>query len=193
MKEIIAQIKEYEPFTEQEAADKKLFLDKLHFQDNLLTRENPDYHFSSSAWVVNPSYDKVLMVYHNIYQSYSWSGGHADGCDDLLKVAQKELEEETGIKDYRLIHDGLFAFDILPVYGHYKNGIFVKDHFHINTTYLFMATENQSLKVKEDENSDVKWINTTELNTAVTEEEMKVYYFKMVEKALLLKNEKRSL
>ena len=63
----------------------------------------------------------------------------------------------------------------------------------INTTYLFMAPENQSLKVKEDENSDVKWINTAELDTAVTEEEMKVYYFKMIEKARLLKNEKRSL
>lgn len=100
MQEIIEEIMAYEPFTEQEAADKKLFLDKLQFQENLLTRENTDYHFSSSAWVINPTYDKVLMVYHNIYQSYSWTGGHADGCADLLFVAKKELEEETGIKDY---------------------------------------------------------------------------------------------
>jgi hypothetical protein len=38
------------------------------------------------------------------------------------KKAQMELEEETGIKEYHLLHDGLFAFNILPVPAHYKNG-----------------------------------------------------------------------
>jgi len=189
MKKIIALISEYEPFAEQEAADKRLFLDKLQFQEQLLTRENQDYHFSSSAWVVNPAYDKVLMVYHNIYQSYSWTSGHTDGCADLLFVAQKELEEETGIKSYQLIHDGLFAFDILPVQAHYKNGKFIKAHFHINTTFLFMAQEDQVLQVKEDENSDVKWIAAAELDQAVAEEEMRPYYHKMMKKARMLRKE----
>ena len=187
MKEIIETIKAYEPYTEEEAADKKLFMEKLQFQEQLLTRENPDYHFSSSAWVVNPTYDKVLMVYHNIYQSYSWTGGHADGCADLLLVAQKELEEETGIKEYHLLHDGLFAFNILPVPAHYKNGQYIKEHNHINTTYLFMAKEDQTFKIKEDENSDVKWIAVTDIDQKVTEEAMKVYYHQMVAKALSLK------
>lgn len=189
MKEIIEEIKAYVPFTKEEAADKKLFLDKLQFQEHLLTRENTDYHFSSSAWVVNPTYDKVLMVYHNIYQSYSWTGGHADGCGDLLQVAKKELEEETGLKEYRLLHEGLFAFDILPVHDHYKKGQFIKEHYHINTTYLFMAPEDQALQVKEDENSDVKWIDVTAIDQAVAEEEMRPYYHKMIEKALLLKKQ----
>ncbi|MBO0454845.1 NUDIX hydrolase [Candidatus Enterococcus murrayae] len=188
MKKLIKEIKDYQPFTSQEAADKKIFLERLQFQDHLLTRENPEYHFSSSAWVVNPTYDKVLMVYHNIYQSYSWTGGHADGCEDLLQVAQKELEEETGLKEYRLIYEGLFAFDILPVNAHYKNGQFVKAHHHINTTYLFMAEENQTLRIKEDENSDVKWLAVSDIDQLVAEAEMRPYYHKMMEKALLLKN-----
>lgn len=190
MKRIIDAITAYKPYTEQEAADKKLFLDKLQFQDNLLTRENQEYHFSSSAWVVNPTYDKVLMVYHNIYQSYSWTGGHADGCEELLTVAQKELEEETGIKEYQLIYDGLFAFDILPVNAHYKKGQFIKAHHHINTTYLFMASENQDLQVKADENSAVKWIEVADLDQAVTEKEMRPYYHKLMEKALLTRNKR---
>lgn len=40
----------------------------------------------------------VLMVYHNIYQSWTWTGGHSDGEADLLKVAIKELKEEAGVK-----------------------------------------------------------------------------------------------
>ncbi|MDT2597147.1 NUDIX hydrolase [Enterococcus dongliensis] len=187
MKEIIEEIQAYKPFTQQEANDQKLFLEQIQFQKNLLTRENSDYHFSSSAWVVNPTYDKVLMVYHNIYQSYSWTGGHADGCNNLLLVAQKELEEETGIKKYQLITDDLFAFDILPVQAHFKNGQFVKAHHHINTTYLFMAQEDQPLQIKADENSGVKWINVANLDQEVAEKEMQVYYHKMIQKARLLK------
>ena len=29
---------------------------------------------TASAWVVNPGRTKVLMVYHNIYKSWSWLG-----------------------------------------------------------------------------------------------------------------------
>ena len=39
--------------------------------------------FTASAWVVNPARNKVLMIYHNIYNSWSWTGGHADGETDL--------------------------------------------------------------------------------------------------------------
>ncbi|MGK0605412.1 NUDIX hydrolase [Enterococcus gilvus] len=189
MQEIIKQISEYVPFTKQEAADQTLFLTKLQFQKDLLTRDNPEVHFSSSAWVVNPTYDKVLMVFHHIYQSYSWTGGHADGDADLLRVAKRELEEETGITDYHLMYDGLFAFDILPVEEHCKNGKRIKKHVHVNTTFLFMAEEDQQLTIKEDENSDVKWIAVAELDEAVAEEEMRPYYHKMMQKALLLKQE----
>lgn len=89
MEAIIAAITAYQPATTQEVADKKLFMEQIRYQENLLTRENLDYHFSSSAWVVNPDYDKTLMIYHNIYQSYAWTGGHADGMSDLLQVAKK--------------------------------------------------------------------------------------------------------
>ncbi|MGO3608402.1 MAG: NUDIX hydrolase [Enterococcus sp.] len=189
MQKIIKQISEYVPFTKQEAADQTLFLTKLKFQKDLLTRDNPDVHFSSSAWVVNPTYDKVLMIFHHIYQSYSWTGGHADGDADLLRGAKSELEEETGITDYHFMYDGLFAFDILPVEEHYKNGKRIKKHVHVNTTFLFMAEEDQQLIIKEDENSDVKWIAVAELDEAVAEEEMRPYYHKMMQKALLLKQE----
>ena len=44
-------------------------------------------HMTASAWVVNPGRTKVLMVYHNIYKSWSWLGGHANNEQDLLQVA----------------------------------------------------------------------------------------------------------
>jgi 8-oxo-dGTP pyrophosphatase MutT (NUDIX family) len=47
---------------------------------------------------VNKTKEKVLVVHHNIYNSWSWTVGRADGEEDLLAVAIKELKEETGVK-----------------------------------------------------------------------------------------------
>lgn len=91
-------IRAYVPFNEQERSDKARFLEVLDLE-NILTRENEEAHVSSSAWVMNEALDQVLMAYHNIYQSYSWLGGHADGDPDLFAVALREAKEESGITE----------------------------------------------------------------------------------------------
>lgn len=60
-------------------------------------------HFSASVWTVNKERTKTLMVYHNIYNSWSWIGGHADGEEDLCAVAMRELTEETGLRNGKLL------------------------------------------------------------------------------------------
>ena len=44
---------------------------------------------TASAWVLSPDRRQVVMVYHNLYHSWSWTGGHADGDRDLLAVAMR--------------------------------------------------------------------------------------------------------
>lgn len=91
MKELI---ENYKPINIQEEKDKEVILKYLSYFDNLLTRDNNFAHFTSSAFIVNQDYTKVLMAYHNIYKSYAWLGGHMDGVKDPLKVAIKEAEGE---------------------------------------------------------------------------------------------------
>lgn len=80
MKEnLIRQIENYPPFNEQEEKDKALILGWIRNNENAFSRENTVAHITASAWVVNKDRSKVLMVYHNIYNSWSWLGGHADG------------------------------------------------------------------------------------------------------------------
>ncbi|MBM6839461.1 NUDIX hydrolase, partial [Clostridium saudiense] len=111
----INNIKEYTPYNEQEAKDKELILSAISNFDNLLTRENPVMHITSSGYVVNKSRDKVLMIYHKIYNSWAWTGGHADGDDDLLYVSIKEAKEETGIKNVTPVVDDIFSLDVITV------------------------------------------------------------------------------
>lgn len=159
----------YRPGCEQEETDRRIMLELMETRRNLLTRENSTAHFTASAWLVNADRTKVLMVYHNIYQSWSWTGGHADGQADLLQVARREAMEETGLKQIRTVSEEPFSLEILTVDGHIKKGNYVSSHLHLNLTYLLEADEREELSVKPDENSGVRWFLLEEALRACTE------------------------
>lgn len=157
-------IENYKPYNEQEEKDKQTMLKYIHTFDNVLTRENEFGHFTASSWAVNKEKTKVLMIYHNIYQSWAWTGGHSDGEADLLKVAIKELKEETGVENVKVLNNGnIFSLEILTVNGHIKKGNYVSSHVHLNLTYLLEVDEKEALHIKEDENSGVKWVPIEEV------------------------------
>lgn len=91
--ELIRAIEKYRPWNQQEQQDQAELLRRLKSGEPLLGRENCSAHFTASAWVVSPQRDQVLMAYHNLYDSWAWLGGHADGEADLLSVAMREVRE----------------------------------------------------------------------------------------------------
>ena len=163
-----ASLAAYRPYNEQEQRDLPLLLAALKQPDSF-TRQNETAHFTASAWVVNPARDKVLMIYHNIYNSWSWTGGHADGETDLLAVALREVAEETGLQTLRPVSRELFSVEILTVDGHEKRGRYVPSHLHLNCTYLIEADDTEPLRVKPDENSGVRWFAPREALAACTD------------------------
>ena len=165
----IRQIENYPPFNEQEEKDKALILGWIRDNENAFSRKNTVAHITASAWVVNKDRSKVLMVYHNIYNSWSWLGGHADGETDLLSVAIREVKEEAGISNVRPVSEEIFSLESLTVDGHVKKGRYVSSHLHLNVTYLLEADEHGQLRVKEDENSGVAWFAPGDAVLASTE------------------------
>lgn len=173
-------IKNYHCQNEQEAKDRSLMLKIIEFFPDVTTRKNELAHFTASPWIVNQAHTKVLMVYHHIYDSWSWCGGHLDGCDDPLAVALREGKEETGLYELSLLVNEPIAIDVLPVHGHRKNNEYVSSHLHLNLTYLCEADENALLHNKADENSGVAWFELDELPHAVTEKDMLPVYEKLM-------------
>lgn len=151
-------LEEFEPYNEQEEVDKKIILDYINNFDDTLTRQNKYGHFTSSAFVLNKERTKILMVYHKIYNSWAWPGGHSDGYSNLLNVAMKEAKEETGIKNVIPIFKNIYSIEIISVNGHEKSEKYISSHVHLNVTYLLEADENEKIHIKEDENSGVKWV-----------------------------------
>ncbi len=166
---LIQQIKEFKPWNEQEQKDREVILSCLDSQPGIFLRTNLTGHMSASAWVVNKAHDKVLMAYHNIYDSWSWLGGHADGETNLLSVALKEVREESGIEHVQPLAEDIFSLEVLTVDGHEKRGEYVPSHLHLNVTYLLEADDTEPLKVKTDENSGVAWFGLSEAVKASAE------------------------
>lgn len=185
MEKLRKEIETYLPFNEQEEQDQRQFLRLLEHMPDLLTRENDVAHITVSAWIVNLDRTKVLMAYHNIYQSWAWLGGHADGNPDVREVIRKEIEEESGLTDIRFLTDDIFSLESLTVDGHEKRGTYISSHLHLNLTFLLEADEHLPLRIKPDENSQIGWINISEIAEKSTEKWfVDRIYFKLCQKVL---------
>ena len=169
MEHLRKQIEAFEPYNPQEETDRQLLLQWLDWDGDILSRDNLTAHLTASAWVVSPDKTKVLMAYHNLYNSWAWLGGHADGEADLQAVAAREAMEESGIRQVRPLGDSPISVEILTVSGHEKKGNYVPCHLHLNVTYLFEANPEEPLQIKADENSQVGWILVDEIPEKSTE------------------------
>ena len=159
---LIEQLLQYQPYNEQEKADLQVMLDFLSRHDDAFLRTNLTAHVTASGWVINGNGKKVLMAYHKIYDSWAWTGGHADGEEDLLSVAVREAREETGLQTVTPVMEAPFSVEILTVNGHEKKGQYVPSHLHLNVTYLLRGDDAEILTVKEDENAGVSWFDQAE-------------------------------
>ncbi len=155
------QIESYIPFDEEEGKIKEYLLKWIDTFNDVLTRENEFGHFASSAFVVNKEKTKMLVVYHNIYDAWIFPSGHADGEEDLLSVAIREVEEETGLTP-KILDESIFAISASPIIGHVKRAKYVPAHTHLDVVYLLEADDKSPLVFRTDESKGVKWITFDE-------------------------------
>lgn len=170
----------YEPQDDFEASDKaymirayELFKEKLYFRQEF-------FHFTASGIVFNQTMTKVLLIYHKIYDSWGWMGGHMDGEIDFNYVALKEIKEESGLKNVDFISKAPVSIEILPVWMHHKNGGVISSHQHFNVSFAFMADENESLEVNSLETNGVKWVDISDIDKVVREVDMLPIYHKII-------------
>lgn len=115
-------------------------------------------HLTGSAWIVNPTMTRVLLVHHGKLNRWMQPGGHADGDENIFQVACREAEEETGIQRYQSDHL-LFDIDIhqIPARPDFPA------HDHYDVRFLLIADDAQPVVVSH-ESHDVKWIDLSSLH-----------------------------
>ncbi|MDF2944792.1 MAG: hydrolase [Herbinix sp.] len=189
--EYINKIIEFIPSNEQEKQDKKIILDYVEkFPDNILERENEFAHFTSSGFIMNKELDKVLMIHHNIRNSWAWTGGHVDGDTNFLHVAMKEAKEETGVNSVLALTENIVSIDILPVYGHMRKNKYVSAHLHLSVAYILIASEEEALIINTAENSDVKWFTLDKFTEEYFDVKDVYLYNKLIHRAKQIKKDR---
>lgn len=181
---MIKQLLDYKPKDKYEQIDKTYMLEVYETYKEKLFSRFKFFHFSSSAVVFNENYTKVLFIYHKLYDSWGWMGGHMDGLTDFYLVAKKEVNEESGIKNFKPIFNEPVSIEILPVWQHLKDGKPISSHIHLNLTYAFVASEEEELIVNEVETRGVKWILINELDKYVKEEQMLPIYERIIKRVI---------
>lgn len=180
----LQQLHAFEPTNEVEFHEKRMLLEYVAlFPGDILLRSNEIAHITSSALIVNPTMDKLLLIHHNIYQTWAWTGGHADGDDDLFLTAMREAMEETGAIRLTPVSDAMLSLDILPVWGHMKKGRYICPHMHLNASYVLICPEDEPLQVNIAETRGVMWVPVNELENYSNEPVLIALYRKLVEKA----------
>lgn len=183
----IEAIETYQSICDQERNDQKIMLAHIaQYGDQTLSREQQLAHFTSSSIILNEEMTHMLMIHHNIYNTWTWTGGHMDSETDFLKVALKEASEETGLTQLRPLCESINSLDILPVWGHVKRGAYVSAHLHLNASFVLIAPMTEALSIKPDENSDIKWVPFEAVNAHSNEPDIIAVYNKLLSRAGLL-------
>lgn len=122
-------------------------------------RDHLPGHITGSAWILNKKRTHVLLVHHVKLNKWLQPGGHADGVEDVLSVAMREVNEETGLIHFKELVPGIFDLDIhtIPARGDFP------EHLHYDVRFALVATEDEAELEVSEESHDVKWIPLLEV------------------------------
>jgi 8-oxo-dGTP pyrophosphatase MutT (NUDIX family) len=144
----------YNPTDYNEITYKKDIINFVNEYDNCFERTNLVGHMTASGWLIDQSGDRVLLMLHKKLNEWYQFGGHADGDFDLLNVAIKETQEESGIFDIKLVSHTIFDIDIHDIPE--NNG--VQAHKHYDIRFLFQVANN-SRENKNEESIALEWFS----------------------------------
>jgi 8-oxo-dGTP pyrophosphatase MutT (NUDIX family) len=150
----------YEPRDAREAEHRRRMLDLVEHARDPFARDVYDPgHVTSSAFILSPEEDALLLVFHAKLAKWLQPGGHVDPADpDVCAAARREAREETGVERLRLVEGGaLFDLDVHPIPAR-KNE---PAHEHFDARWLFVAESRETAAASDA--LEVRWFALDEI------------------------------
>ncbi|MGK0137681.1 MAG: 8-oxo-dGTP pyrophosphatase MutT (NUDIX family) [Algoriphagus sp.] len=163
-KQLTEQLSQYKAFNDIEEGMRIRMLAFVEKHEDCFERSLLIGHVTASCWVVNASRDKVLLIDHVKLKKWLQPGGHCDGDQNTLRVALKELQEETGIVPTDVSLD-IFDIDIHLI----PKTKSIPEHEHFDLRYLFVADLKEKI-IQNHETNAIKWIRLQNLERMTREE-----------------------
>ena len=144
-------LEKYDSINSEEIASKKKMLDFLNNNKNCFERSLSIGHFTGSCWIENHDGTKFLLTLHKKIGLWLPLGGHADGDNDITRVALREAYEESGLQHIDLLSDDIFDIGVHLI-APYQD---VPAHYHYDVRFL-MRSSDDNIKIS-DESDDLRW------------------------------------
>ena len=125
---------------------------------NCFSRDSYPAHFTGSAFVVSSDGARALLHHHRKLNRWLQLGGHCDGDEDVLSVAQREACEESGISGFVVASARPFDLDIheIPAFAGEP------PHMHYDVRYVLIAPEGAEIRISPESNK-LRWFTPEEM------------------------------
>lgn len=121
-------------------------------------RDHMPGHITASAWIIDEQSEFVLLTLHAKLNRWLQPGGHADGDEDVLGVALREAQEETGLKELRPLQESVFDIDVHTIPARKD----LPEHLHYDVRFLFRASREEPLIVTSESHA-LAWKHVSDL------------------------------
>ncbi|MFN0166827.1 MAG: NUDIX hydrolase, partial [Bryobacteraceae bacterium] len=137
--ELLDRIARHVPFddTEREMTQRLLAFVEAH--EDCFRRSLRTGHLTGSAWIVDRTRRRALLVHHKRLDRWMQPGGHWEQDDSLLETARREALEETGATSLRALGEDIFDVDVHPIPARGAEPA----HFHYDVRFLFEADPDE--------------------------------------------------
>ncbi len=151
----------YQSVDPQQQATKHRMLEFVDTHVECFQRELERGHMTASSWLTNAAGDQVLLTHHKKLNKWLQLGGHADGDPDLLNVAIREAQEESGIQAIEPVSTEIFDLDIHPIPARLNEPA----HDHFDVRFWLRVTDPNAEYIVGEESHDLRWFSVTMLQT----------------------------
>ncbi|HMJ67282.1 MAG TPA: NUDIX hydrolase [Cyclobacteriaceae bacterium] len=156
---LLSALRDYKTNFDEEREFISRFIVLLQHPDSYERTHLPG-HITASSWIINKEGSKVLLVKHAALKKWLQPGGHADGDENVFRVAVREANEETGLTNLIPVGSGFLDIDIHLIPA--RKDLSFPEHDHYDVRFLFQADETDELKISE-ESTDLRWIELKDL------------------------------
>lgn len=157
---ILSQLSAHRPATELEASHLAQVLAFVAGVPLPWSRSTVEGHLTASAWIINPTLSRTLLVHHRKLDRWLQPGGHIEDDADLLSASVREAREECGLTEFAPLATTIFDIDVHPIPASAKEPA----HLHYDIRFALVADDTQATAVSA-ESKAVRWFDLDEVST----------------------------
>ena len=160
-------IAHYEPFDEQEALHRLELLDLLRTSPAPYSRHHfVPGHVTASCFVLDPA-GRLLLHHHRRLNRWLQMGGHLEAGEEPLDAALREVAEESGLHDLRLLSSGIADLDVHVI----PAGKGEPEHRHFDVRYIAQTASPHAIVIDAQESKELMWFDLDRAAVVMSGEE----------------------